>query len=117
MKKPQNFSKLDREFVECYGNTFVFEVIQKPAWEEIWIKEKPASGSPQQFGEYVLLLEVDFMHNSYSTRKCVRGLGYVGDGIDDGCTLPIHRCKTLDSFKGFLGEVITNEIRKHTFVN
>ena len=117
MKKPQNFSKLNKELTECYGNTFVFEVIQKTAWEEIWIKEEPASGSPSQFGEYVLLLEVDFMNNSYSTRKCVKGLGYVGESIDDGCTLPIHRCKTMESFIVFLRGVITNEIGKHTFLN
>ena len=118
MKKPQNFSKLDREFVELYGNTFVFEIVQKTNWEEIWIKEEvERGGSPSQFGQYVLLLYVDFAHNTYSTRKCLFGMGYDGEGIDDDCTLPIHRCKTMETFKSFLSEIITNEIGKHTFLN
>lgn len=118
MNKPVNFGKLDREFVELYGNKFTFEVIPKTNYEEIWIKEEVESGgSPKQFGQYVLLLEVYFADNTYSTRKCLFGMGYDGEGIDDGCTLPIRRCKTMETFKSFLSEIITNEIGKHTFLN
>ena len=118
MNKPVNFGKLDREFVELYGNKFIFELIPKTDYEEIWIKEEVGSGgSPRQFGQYVLLLYLDFRHNTYSTRKCLFGMGYDGEDIDDDCTLPIHRCKTMETFKSFLSEIITNEIGKHTFLN
>ncbi len=115
MKRPENFSKIDRVDFELEGYQFYFDfdnLQNKKQSNWVWV----FCNGPL-LGDYCVKFEFNWEMDCFSMKKCVLGEGDMGEYIFQDNLLTSDMVKTKDTFVINMGKFIKKSISLMKFAN